>query len=106
MAGTAELLWVEAALDAELQGRCECMDPSTSWSKLRWILLRFVTVFALSEKAKIRLPLMDSGFRHWRRGTELNRRIELLQSSALPLGYRAESRKFGTLQDNFCRRKT
>ncbi len=27
----------------------------------------------------------------WRRGTESNRRIELLQSSALPLGYRALS---------------
>ena len=29
----------------------------------------------------------------WRRGPELNRRIELLQSSALPLGYRAECSK-------------
>ncbi len=34
----------------------------------------------------------------WRRGPELNRRIELLQSSALPLGYRALNRA-GTLPE-------
>ena len=28
-------------------------------------------------------------FSDWRRGPELNRRIEVLQTSALPLGYRA-----------------
>jgi hypothetical protein len=28
----------------------------------------------------------------WRRGPELNRRIEVLQTSALPLGYRAQIR--------------
>ncbi len=34
----------------------------------------------------------------WRRGAESNRRIELLQSSALPLGYRAVVRERRTLQ--------
>ena len=33
--------------------------------------------------------------RVWRRGPESNRRIELLQSSALPLGYRAATREAG-----------
>lgn len=32
---------------------------------------------------------MEYSHKGWRRGTELNRRIKLLQSSALPLGYLA-----------------
>ena len=31
---------------------------------------------------------------NWRRGSESNRRIEVLQTSALPLGYRAPCQKF------------
>ena len=39
-------------------------------------------------------PMTDVSLCHtrdknWRRGSELNRRIEVLQTSALPLGYRA-----------------
>ena len=33
---------------------------------------------------------MPGGKNNWRRGSESNRRIEVLQTSALPLGYRAE----------------
>ena len=34
---------------------------------------------------------MQEGENRWRRGAELNRRIKVLQTSALPLGYRAQS---------------
>ncbi|MEN9636204.1 MAG: hypothetical protein RL077_4608 [Verrucomicrobiota bacterium] len=34
-------------------------------------------------------PLLHKQVDSWRRGSELNRRIEVLQTSALPLGYRA-----------------
>ena len=37
--------------------------------------------------------------KNWRRGSELNRRIEVLQTSALPLGYRALRREGWTLQE-------
>lgn len=33
----------------------------------------------------------SEGIGEWRRGSELNRRIQLLQSRALPLGYPAHS---------------
>ena len=37
--------------------------------------------------------------KNWRRGSELNRRIEVLQTSALPLGYRALTWERSTLQE-------
>lgn len=43
----------------------------------------------LTVAAPIRGSLCLTRGKNWRRGPELNRRIELLQSSALPLGYRA-----------------
>src|SRR3989344_6389951 len=38
--------------------------------------------------SRARLPITPPG-QTWRRGRELNPRIEVLQTSALPLGYRA-----------------
>ena len=43
--------------------------------------------------------LLPNSISPWRRGPELNRRIELLQSSALPLGYRAKPQESLTLQE-------
>ena len=48
--------------------------------------------------------LQATGRINWRRGPELNRRIEVLQTSALPLGYRALTRA-RTLQEKKSRRK-
>ena len=46
-----------------------------------------------------------SNFDAWRRGPESNRRIEVLQTSALPLGYRAMSRKAELAGKNGARKR-
>jgi hypothetical protein len=47
------------------------------------------------------LPLPARAGEDWRRGSELNRRIEVLQTSALPLGYRAISKLPRNLLSSF-----
>ena len=50
-------------------------------------------------------PIRAAKRQAWRRGPELNRRIEVLQTSALPLGYRAEPQERRKLQQKIWPRK-
>jgi hypothetical protein len=65
---------------------------------------------AASASEWMSLPLVDdrSNVRDpedWRRGSESNRRIEVLQTSALPLGYRAQKCRACTLGELIRSRK-
>src|SRR5258706_9329375 len=50
-----------------------------------------------------RVSLCHTHDKIWRRGSELNRRIEVLQTSALPLGYRALLTNHPLVKRTHCR---
>ena len=55
--------------------------------------MRFGVRWAVLAPLAAEDPWIPEGIPEWRRGSELNRRIQLLQSRALPLGYPAFPKK-------------